>query len=228
MRKQGQEIKDKKRKTTLIVIVAAFLVVVYATFAQPLAYNMAVRVFNKITDVFDFGNNNNNNNNNNNGTNNDNKNDSNSNITGNNKNDDEKPGLNDITSTTPENWNIKFTNAIKNGINGNAREITPVKYDALSVSFDVALTGPNDAINYEFTISNEGTIKAVIDEIVIVPENNDNSVIAYDVDGIEVGDKLYPGESTKMNVKVYYNDKIDSDIKYYNDNLKIVINYVQD
>jgi len=75
MRKQGQEIKDKKRKTTLIVIVAAFLVVVYATFAQPLAYNMAVRVFNKITDVFDFGNNNNNNNNNNNGTNNDNKND---------------------------------------------------------------------------------------------------------------------------------------------------------
>ena len=72
------------------------------------------------------------------------------------------------------------------------------------------------------------SVRDLVDEIIIVPESNDDSVIAYEVSGIEVGDRLLPDESTKMEVKIYYNDKVDSDVKYYNDNLKIVINYAQD
>lgn len=235
MRKQDKYLNDKKKKTTLIVILAAFLVVGYATFAQPLAYNNAMKVFKKITDVFDFGNNNSNNTDNDKNENSDNKDTQNktnkpsnvANNTGNNTGGNIS-NPDDIKPTTPEKWNIKFTNAIKTGVYGFAREVSPVKFDALSISFDVVLTGPGDAIDYEFTITNGGIMNTKIDEIIVVPENNDNSVIAYDMEGIELGDKLLPGESTDMKVKIYYNDKVDEDIKYYNDTLKIVVNFAQD
>jgi len=235
MRKQDKYLKDKKKKTTLIVILAAFLVVGYATFAQPLAYNNAMKVFKKITDIFDFGDDNSNDTNNDKNDTNNNKDSQNntkkpSNITGNTNNGTggNIPNPDDIKPTTPEKWNIKFTNAIKTGVHGFAREISPVEFDALSISFDVVLTGPGDAIDYEFTITNGGIMNTKIDEIIVVPENNDNSVIAYAMEGIEVGDKLLPGESTDMKIKIYYNDKISDDVKYYNDTLKIVINFAQD
>jgi len=234
MRKQERQLNDKKKKTTLIVILAAFLVVGYATFAQPLAYNNAIKVFKKVTEIFDFGNNDDDETDDKTTTDNTTNKDVNS---GNNKGNQTSNESNDngsiinpddIVSTTPEKWNIKFTKAVKTSVHGYARELSPVKYDALSISFDVALTGPDDSISYEFTISNRGIMKAKVDEIIIVPESNDDSVIAYEVSGIEVGDRLLPDESTKMEVKIYYNDKVDSDVKYYNDNLKIVINYAQD
>lgn len=236
MRKQEHELKDKKKKTTLIVILATFLVVCYATFAQPLAYNTAIKMFKKVTDIFDFDNNNSDDNNSENNNSSSNKNDGNnnnkgnkpSNIVGNTNDNDNDIDIDDVKPTTPEKWNIRFTKAIKTEIHGYAREISPVKFDALSIFFDVVLTGPNDSISYEFTISNKGIMKTKIDEIIVVPETNENSVIAYEMSGIEVGDRLLPGESTEMEVKIYYNDKVDSDIKYYNDNLKIVVNFAQD
>ncbi len=196
MKKDKQNIKTQRRKITLIVAATTFLIIGYALFAQPLAYDVALKVVNKISEVFDLGN--------------------------------EDKTDNSITTTTPESWNIKFTNAIKTSVQGNAKELTPVKFDNLSVWFDVALTDPDDAITYEFVISNDGTIRTKVDEIIISPESNDNSIIAYDVSGLNVNDKLYPGETAKMKVKIYYNDKVSSDIKYYNGTLNIVINFVQD
>ena len=218
MRKQEKKIVDKKRKVTFIVVLATFLVVGYATFAQPLAYNNAIKVFKKIQETFNF-----NNNSDNNKINGEQKPSS---IAGNNV--DNNSSLDDIISTTPEKWNIKFTKAVKTAVCGNAREISAVKFEALSASFDVVLTGPGDEISYAFTITNGGVIKAKIDEIIVVPENNDNSVIAYDISGIELDDRLLPGESIDMKVKIYYNDKVDKDIKYYNDTLKVVVNFAQD
>ena len=225
MRKQEKKIINKKRKITFVVILAAFLVVGYATFAQPLAYNNAIKIFKKVTEIFDTNDKNTDNdkstdNNKNNGE------QKSSNIAGNNVGNNSS--LDDITSTTPEKWNIKFTNAVKSAVCGNAREISPVNFDALSISFNVVLTGSGDSISYDFTITNDGIFNTKIDEIIVVPENNDNSVIAYDISGIELGDKLAPNEDLDMKVKIYYNDKLDKDIKYYNDTLKVVVNFAQD
>lgn len=231
MRKQEKDVQNRKRRNTIIAISALSVVVGYAVFAQPLAYNAVLRGIKKVTDVFVPWNNNSNKNDistntdNNDSNNNDkgNKNTQNNNKTG------ETNSGNAGTSNpvVSDKWNISFTKAINTGVYGSAREITPVTFDALSASFNVALTDPEDKIVYEFTITNKGQLNAKVEDIRFVPEES-NDMIEFKTSGIAIGDKLAVGESTTMIVTISYNNPANDDVKYYNKSAKIIIDYVQD
>ncbi len=229
MRKQEKYIQKNKKRNTIVAISALAIIVGYAVFAQPLAYNAVLRGIKKVTDVFvpwdnnsnknDTGSNTGNNNSNNLGK--DNRN-----------NDDEKDATNvgdggSSNIVVSDKWNISFTKAINTGVYGYAREITPVTFNALSASFDVALTGPEDKIVYEFTITNKGQLNAKVEDIRLVPDNQDD-MIEFQISGLEKGDKLAVGESTTMTVTISYKNSSNDDVKYYNKSAKIIIDYVQD
>lgn len=227
MKRDQMRIRNKKIKTTLISISVVFIVAIYAVFAQPLAYNMAVKIVRKIADVIEPGNNNSGSNNGNN-----------SNNTSNNvvskdnssKNPSNGGGIfGNIEPTNPNNnakWNISFTRVIKTEVVGSAKEISEVSYNDLSASFNVLLPKPSDSISYEFTISNKGTLDAKLDTINVTPENREMDAILYEISGIEVGDVLNAGESTTLIVKVSYNPK-NQEIEPDGKAAKIYINYSQ-
>lgn len=163
--------KTKIRIITVVTIIA-LLVVVYATFAQPLAVNTITK------------------------------------------------------STNNASWDIAFTKAVSNGVYGNAKEISPVTYSHTDASFNVLLTGPDDQITYEFTITNLGNLDAKVNDINIIPENGEDDAVLYSISGLYIGDELDAGESTKMSVTVSYNNKIKA-TKHYQKNARVVINYVE-
>lgn len=223
MSKNKKTIKNERHQTTLIALAAVALVVGYAFFAQPLAYNTAMKVFKKISDVIDIEKDDPENNSDKPGT--DTKRPSNIKSDGTIIKTD-KPS--DNTNINSENWNIGFTKVIKTGIYGYAAELSPVKFDSLSASFNVALTGPEDKVSYEFTITNSGSLNAVVDSIELVSNKSEDDTIIFKISDIEVGDKLAIGESTTMTITVEYNLKTDEAVKYYSENAQIIINYVQD
>lgn len=223
MKRDQKRIRNKRIKTTLLVICTVFIVTLYAVFAQPLAYNMAIKIVHKITDIVKPGDNNsdsddkdnisNNTENKDNGS----KDNSNGGIFGN------------IEPSNPNNnakWNISFTKVIKTEVRGSAKEISRVSYNDLSASFNVLLPKPSDSISYEFTISNKGTLDAKLDTISVTPENREADAILYETSGVEVGDVLNAGESTTLIVTVSYNPK-NEDIEPEGKAAKIYINYSQ-
>lgn len=225
MKRDQKRIRSKRIKTTLIALCTVFIVTIYAVFAQPLAYNMAIKIVHKISDVINPDNNSvsdNNNNNNNVSDNSENK--------GNGNKDSSNGGIfGNIEPSNPNNdakWNISFTKVIKTEVKGSAKEISKVSYNDLSASFNVLLPKPSDSISYEFTISNKGTLDAKLDTIVVTPENKDTDAILYETSGIKVGDVLNAGESTTLIVTVSYNPKND-DIEPEGKAAKIYINYSQ-
>jgi len=231
MSKKNKTVKNKKEKTMLIAIAAVFLVMGYAVFAQPLAYNMAIRAFEKITEIIvgdkdsDDNKDSNDNNEDDKNKDNNNKNKKPSNI---NKVTNKDPDSINVSTSTSEKWNISFTKAIKMEVHGNAREKSPVTFDALSASFDVSLTAPGDKISYEFTISNKGIIDAKLDDITLILSDLEDNVVDYQISGIDVGDKLKAGESTTMIVTISYKETADEKVTFYRDSAQIIINYVQD
>ncbi|MCI9084336.1 MAG: hypothetical protein HFH46_01795 [Bacilli bacterium] len=223
MKRDQKRIRNKRIKTTLLVICTVFIVTLYAVFAQPLAYNMAIKIVHKITDIVKPGDNNsdsddkdnisNNTENKDNGS----KDNSNGGIFGN------------IEPSNPNNnakWNISFTKVIKTEVRGSAKEISRVSYNDLSASFNVLLPKPSDSISYEFTISNKGTLDAKLDTISVTPENQETDAILYETSGVKVGDVLNAGESTTLIVTVSYNPK-NEDIEPEGKAAKIYINYSQ-
>ena len=222
MKRDQKRLRNKRIKTTLIALCAVFAVTIYAVFAQPLAYNMAIKIVNKISDVINPDNNSDSDNNNNVSDNSENK-----------VNGDKKTSnsgiFGNIEPSNPNNdakWNISFTKVIKTEVRGSAKEISKVSYNDLSASFNVLLPKPSDSISYEFTISNKGTLDAKLDTIVVTPENKDTDAILYETSGIKVGDVLNAGESTILIVTVSYNPK-NEDIEPEGKAAKISINYSQ-
>ena len=123
-------------------------------------------------------------------------------------------------------WDIAFVNMKLVGKKGSAIEKSAPTFDDTKASFNVALSNPGDEIKYSLTIANRGSLNAILNNIVITPENKDDDEILYFVDDIKVYDYLDVGKRTEMTVTVKYNGnaKVDGPI---NKSAEIVLNYIQ-
>ena len=87
------------------------------------------------------------------------------------------------------------------------------------------LYAPGDAMTYEITIENKGTIDAVL--ISITKSDTNNPAIVFETNGIEQGDVLPAGETDVMTVKISYSDSVTSQPSNLIGELSVSLNYVQ-
>lgn len=123
-------------------------------------------------------------------------------------------------------WDIAFTDKEKLKETGNASEINPPSFNNLRATFYVSLNSPGDEIKYSFTITNRGTIDAVLNSINLVPANKEDDIFLFYVDDVHVGDYLNAGQKTKVTVTIKYNEKYKGGIKAKK-TAEVIFNYIQ-
>ena len=131
-------------------------------------------------------------------------------------------GTANITST----WKVLFTKIEKVEKIGTASAIKAPTVEGTSATFDVDLKSPGDAIVYEITVENQGTLDAIINDITASETGSD--AIKFGISGIKKGDKLAKSTTTTFNVTISYDESVTSQPATTNNTLTVNINYVQD
>jgi len=81
-------------------------------------------------------------------------------------------------------------------------ELCNPAWDGLTASFEVDLVSPGDSIEYVITVSNEGTLDAKLDNIVV--SDSGNEYITFETSGLSINDALAKKTSKDLTVKVTY------------------------
>ncbi len=131
-------------------------------------------------------------------------------------------GTANITST----WNILFTKIEQISKTSGVVEKTPPKATGTLATFNIGVNYPGDKIVYEITVTNEGSLNAVINNI--SGTDTGNNAIYYKIEGINKGDKLGHGESKTFTVEIGYNSEVTKNPEILTSELTIDITYVQD
>lgn len=218
LRKKDKKIKNSEsyNNNTIIYVVSmvALFVIWFTAFAQPLAYNNRLLLFN----------------NDNNSKNNDNSNSSNNNSNNSKTPDNSKTSDSSVPSARKsENsmWNVGFIDMILSNKIGKSEEIDSPSFTKTKANFHVLLNEPGDEISYNIVIKNSGTIDAKVSEIIVNPINDINDPILFEFSGLEVGDELDAGKSTTVSVNIKYNPNYTGAKEKINKAFVVFINYVQ-
>ena len=129
------------------------------------------------------------------------------------------------TGSITSNWKIIISNIALEEKSEGAEEVSK-DFDELSANFNFNLNAPGDSIKYAVTVSNEGTLNAVLDSIKI--DMNGTDIINYKVEGIESGSPLNVGEDKTFYVTFKYNEDITSMPEQTSFNLTMGLNYLQE
>ena len=123
------------------------------------------------------------------------------------------------------NWDVQIT-GISNGTpTGSAENAINPTYDILTANMEVNLYSPGDSMTYEITIQNKGTIDATLSKITKTDTNN--PAILFETSGVEEGDNLLAGETTKMTVKITYNPATTGQPDNLTSELNVTLTYEQ-
>lgn len=112
------------------------------------------------------------------------------------------------TSNISSNWDIKITNVVEKNIIGGAQTAVnengdkKIKWENLTANFETNLVSPGDSIEYDITVTNNGTLNATIDKIAL--SSPDNDMIIFTPSGLTEGEALNAGASKVLTVKVTY------------------------
>ncbi|MBQ9011596.1 MAG: leucine-rich repeat domain-containing protein [Bacilli bacterium] len=132
--------------------------------------------------------------------------------------------INGVSAVTSR-WDVRITNIKTAEVIGMARDQQEPTFSNFEASFSTLLSLPGDSMTYDVTVTNNGTLDAVIDDITLNTTNN--PAIEFSISGIEKGDRLNAGASDVLKVKVLYKNKE----ALVGDNLvssfSIVFNYIQ-
>ena len=108
------------------------------------------------------------------------------------------------TSNITSNWSVKITDIQSKVVSGIPSNISEPTHTDTTATFKTKLVLPNDTMQYDITVSNEGDIDAKLDKIT-VPEST-NPAIGFEVTGIREGALLKAGNTALLTVIVKYND----------------------
>ena len=123
------------------------------------------------------------------------------------------------------NWDVQIT-GISNGTpTGSAENAINPTYDVLTTNMEVNLYSPGDSMTYEITIQNKGTIDATLSKI--TKSDTNNPAILFETSGVEEGDDLLAGETTKMTVKITYNPSTTGQPDNLTSELNVTLTYEQ-
>ena len=91
----------------------------------------------------------------------------------------------------------------------------------------MGFTQPGDSITYDITVTNKGTLDAVVESITV--NKGDNSAIKYAISGLKRGDKILKNNGANtLTIKVDYDSNVTSQPASTINNITVTINYQQD
>ena len=128
------------------------------------------------------------------------------------------------SSMVTSKWDIEITDLQVKNILGKAEDVSH-SFDTLTANMEANFYMPSDEITYEVTVSNLGTLDAVLDNIKINMDSQD--IIQFKVDGITSGEELKHGESTKFDLIMKYNENITSQPGETSISFSMDLNYLQ-
>ena len=131
------------------------------------------------------------------------------------------------TGKITSNWNILITDiTTKNIVGGASNASDPTGKGTLTATFNTNLVSPGDSIEYDITVSNQGSINAVLSKINVTDSNN--PAIKFTTTGLTEGDALNAGDSKVLTVKVEYDNAVTSQPENTKSELTITLDYVQE
>lgn len=133
------------------------------------------------------------------------------------------------TSNISSNWDIKITNITSNILHGtpsNAKD--PEGIGTLTATFETNLVSPGDSMEYDITITNNGTLNATLDKIKV--SDLDNEYITFETSGLTEGSTLSPKGTAVLKVVVTYKDIAEGQGQPTNTKgtLTVTLDYVQE
>ena len=131
----------------------------------------------------------------------------------------------DASSKISSSWAIAFTNITEGTPVGGATNVEPASIDGTTAKFNVDLVSPGDSMTYQITVSNTGSLDAVLNDIIVSETGSD--AIKYTVTGVSEGTTLDAGETNTVTVKVEYDSSVVGQPESTTRDLYVTLNYVQ-
>ena len=131
------------------------------------------------------------------------------------------------TSKVTSNWNILITNVTDGTPTGSAENAVKPSWKNTSASMEANLYDKGDAMEYDVTIENQGTIDAKLNDILTNLQNSNSDAVIITFSGYTKGEVLKAGESKLIHVKIGYNpeyeggetsSEVEIDFEYTQDN----------
>ena len=124
-------------------------------------------------------------------------------------------------------WKVEITNITSKDVVGDAVNKVDPTYTATTANFSVGLTRPGDSITYDITVTNKGTLDAVVESITINKDNN--SAIKNTTIGLKRGNKIAKNNGTNtLTIKVEYDSNVTNQPVSGTNDITVTINYQQD
>ncbi len=131
------------------------------------------------------------------------------------------------TAGVTSSWNVAITSITEGTAIGTASNRTPASSTGTTATFDVELQKPGDSMTYDVTISNKGSLNAVLDSMVITEGIGGSEAITYSVTGVTKGTKLDVNTTNTVTVKVEWDDSLSTMPAVTTKTLTVTLNYIQ-
>ena len=113
------------------------------------------------------------------------------------------------TSKVTSNWDIEITNVTPGTPTGSAENTVAPTWDALTASMEADLYEKGDAMEYDVTIENKGTIDAKLNDVLTNIENANSEAVNITFSGYTKGEILKSKAVKVIHVKIEYNPNYD-------------------
>ncbi len=116
-------------------------------------------------------------------------------------------GTSEITSS----WDIKITNVTQGTPSGQAENAIAPDWDELSASFEANLYSKGDAMEYDVTIENKGSLDAKLQNVLTNIEKENNEAVNITFSGYTKGEILKAGSIKIIHVRIEYNPNYEGE-----------------
>ena len=113
------------------------------------------------------------------------------------------------TSKVTSNWNILITNVTAGTPTGSAENAVAPDWDKLTASMEANLYDKGDAMEYDVTIENQGTIDAKLNDILTNLQNSNSDAVLITFSGYTKGEILKAKSTKIIHVKIEYNPEYE-------------------
>ena len=94
------------------------------------------------------------------------------------------------TSKVTSNWDIEITNVTEGVPSGFAENAVAPSFDKLWASMEATLFAEGDAMEYDVTIENKGTLDAKLNDIITNLDNSNNEAVLITFSGYTKGEVI--------------------------------------
>ena len=115
------------------------------------------------------------------------------------------------TSKVTSNWDIEITNVTNGTPVGSGENAVAPTWTMTTASMEANLYNKGDAMEYDVTIENKGSIDAKLNDILTNVEKENNEAVLITFSGYTKGEILKAGTTKLIHVKIEYNPNYEGE-----------------